>query len=208
MDPLTRKKIRFIGRLKSNKVLDRMAAPHVHRPPGRPPAGGYETIMELGTYRAEGREFPQRVVLVVVDRPDPKTGQLFLEPTYFFIVTNWTEEELSAEGCPDHYRKRGTFEDRLGEFNQAVGPHLSSPYFRENEAILLLSLLAFNLVNMLRNELEDSLGGCWDVKRFRNYVLQSGARIAKHSRRLIVYLAQAVTASMISTSAAISPHPY
>ena len=28
----------YVARIKSNKVLDRMAAPHLARPPGRPPA--------------------------------------------------------------------------------------------------------------------------------------------------------------------------
>lgn len=67
---------------------------------------------------------------------------------------------------------------------------MSSPTFRENEATFLLSLLAFNLSNMLRNELEDSLGGCWDLGRFRNTVLKAGARITKHSKRLILHLAK------------------
>jgi len=31
-----------------------------------------------------------------------------------------------------HYRKRGSFENRLGEFNAVIGPHLSSPKFRDN----------------------------------------------------------------------------
>ena len=92
----------------------------------------------------------------------------------------------------EHYRRRGTFEDRLGEFNQALGIQLSSPEFCENEATLLLGLLAFNLANLLRIELEDTLGGCWDLGRFRDYVLKAGGRVAKRSRRLIVHLAQAV----------------
>ena len=50
------------------------------------------------------------------------------------------------------------------------------PEFRENEATFLLSLLAFNLSNMLWNELEDSLGGCWDLGRFRDSVLKAGER--------------------------------
>ena len=36
------------------------------------------------------------------------------------------------------------------------------------------------------------VGGCWDLTRFRNYVLKAGGRVAKHSRRLIVHLAQPV----------------
>ena len=192
LDYLTRRNVRFLGRLKSNPVLDAMAEPHLRRPPGRPPLGGYETVVELGFYQAKSWEFPQRVLLVILDPPDPKTGQLFLEPDYFFLVTGWREEELDGPACLEHYRRRGTFEDRLGEFNQAVGMPLSSPEFRKNEATLLLGLLAFNLANVLRIELEDSLGGCWDLGRFRDYVLKAGGRVAKRAQRLVMHLAQAV----------------
>ena len=192
LDYLRRRKVRFLGRLKSNPVLDALAEPHLKRPPGRPPQGGYETVVELGLYQAASWEFPQRVLLVILDQPDPKTGQLFLEPDYFFLVSGWREEEMDGPACLEHYRRRGTFEDRLGEFNQALAVPLSSPEFRENEATLLLGLLAFNLANLLRVELEDTLGGCWDLGRFRDYVLKAGGRVAKRSRRLIVHLAQAV----------------
>jgi len=80
----------------------------------------------------------------------------------------------------------------LGELNGALGTQLSSPEFRENEATFLLCLLSFNLSNFLRCELEDDLGGCWDLKRFRNYVLKSGGRVVKHSRRLFLDVAAAV----------------
>lgn len=192
LDYLTRRKARFLGRLKGNAVLDALAEPHLKRPPGRPPREGYETVVELGPYQAASWEFPQRVLLVILDQPDPKTGQLFLEPDYFFLVSGWPEEEMGAVASLEHYRGRGTFEDRLGEFNQALGIQLSSPEFYENEATLLLGLLAFNLANLLRIELEDTLGGCWDLGRFRDYVLKAGGRVAKHSRRLLMHLAQAV----------------
>ena len=78
-----------------------------------------------------------------------------------------------------HYRKRGTFEDRLGEFNAAIGAHLSSPNFHENEITMLLAMLAFNLSSMLRNEFEDALGGCWDLSRFQASVLRAGGRVVK-----------------------------
>ena len=91
-----------------------------------------------------------------------------------------------------HYRRRGTFEDRLGEFQQAMGPHLSSAEFADNEATLLLSLLAFNLSSLLRIELEDDLGGCWDLARFQRSILKAGGRVVKHARRLWLQVAQSV----------------
>ncbi len=191
---MTDENIRFCGRIKKNNVLEEMAAPYLTRPVGRPPKGGYEDVIELGKYQAEGWRHPQRVILVIVDKPEAKTGQLALFPRYFFLITNWTEEQRSADEVLSHYRKRGTFEDRLGEFNAVIGCRLSSSVFAENEVTLLLGLLAFNLASMLRIEFEDELGGCWDLHRFQQSVLRTGARVVKHSRRLVIYIEESVSA--------------
>lgn len=190
MDALSSKSRRFVGRLKSNRKLDALAAPYIFRPAGRPPAGGYETTIELGSYQVDSWEHAQRLILVVVDQPDSKTGQLNLMPRWFFLVTNWSQESRSADALLDHYRKRGTFEDRLGEFNESIGVHLSSQGFKENEATMLLALLAFNLNTICRNELEDSVGGCWDMRRFVLSVLKVGGEMVKHSRRLMLRIAE------------------
>ncbi len=193
MDELTRQNVRFCGRIKKNVVLERLAKPHLKRRPGRPPAGGYEDVIELGKYRADKWEYAQRLILVIVDKPDPISGQLNLQPKYFFLITNWPPALRSGEELLAHYRKRGTFEDRLGEFNEVIGPHLSSPDFDENEVTMLLAMLGYNLSSMLRNELEDALGGCWDLHRFQQTVLRAGGRVVKGSRRLWVHLEESVS---------------
>ena len=148
--------------MKKNAVLDELATPYISRRPGRPPSEGYEYTVELDKYQAKGWQHAQRLIVVVVDRPDPATGQLNLMPKYFFHITNWMESERSAADVLFHYRQRGTFEDRLSEFQEVIGPHLSSPNFAENEATMLVSLWSYNLSSMLRIELEDALGSCWD----------------------------------------------
>lgn len=192
LDWLTEEAVRFIGRLKSNAVLERMAEPYLVRPVGRPPKEGYETVVELGNYQAESWKHPQRVLLVIVDRPDPTTGQLLLLPEYFFLVVGWKEQELDGSAALDHYRQRGTFEDRLGEFQQAIGVRLSHNDFHANEALLRLSLLAFNLASTLRLEYEDEAGSCFDLARFQRDVLKAGGRVVKHARRLVLLVAQVV----------------
>lgn len=192
LDFLTEEKIPFLARLKSNARLQDLAAPYLRRPVGRPPKHGREVLVELGRYQAESWRYAQRVILVIVDCPDPKTGQLFLEPDYFFLVTSYAAEERPAEERLERYRQRGTFEDRLGEFRQWIGPKLSSQEFASNEATLLLALLAFNLTNMLRCELEDGAGACWDLGRFQKSVLKAGGRVVKKAHRVIVDLAAAV----------------
>ena len=192
LDLLTDENIPFLARLKANARLQELAAPHLRRPPGRPPKEAHEELVELGTYQAESWRHAQRVILVIIDRPDPKTGQRTLEPDHFFLVTSYAPVERPAQERLESYRKRGTFEDRLGEFRQWIGPKLSSPEFPANEATLLLALLAFNLANMLRCELEHGGGACWDLGRFQKSVLKAGGRIVKKARRVIVDLAQAV----------------
>ena len=76
MDELTNQNVHFCGRIKKNAVLERLAEPHLKRPP----AGGYEDVIELGKYQADGWQHAQRLILVIVDKPDFATGQLNLIP--------------------------------------------------------------------------------------------------------------------------------
>jgi len=190
LDAIDDQGVRFVGRIKDNAVVERMAAPHLVRRPGRPLKEGDEFAVDLGPYRAASWTRPYRLVLVVIDLPDPKTGLRNLFPKYFFLVTNWRPEEKASWALVEHYRRRGTFEDRLGEFN-AIGSGLSAGSFDANETALLLKLLAFNLAGVLRGEMEDATGSGWDLARLQKTVLKAGARVFEHGRRLILDVAQA-----------------
>jgi len=61
-----------------------------------------------------------------------------------------------------------------------------------HESLLRLSLLAFNLASMLRIEYEDKAGSRIDLGRFQRDVLKAGGRVAKHARRPVLHVAQAV----------------
>ena len=187
--------VSFVGRIKNNAVLDAIAQPYLRRRPGRPSQEGDELAIEVGPYRAASWTRPYRLVLVRIDLPDPKTGLRQLFPHYFFLVTNWTMKQRDAESLLGHYRNRGTFEDRLGEFNAVIGPGLPAEAFEANEASLLLKLLAFNLAGMIRGELEDSGDSGddsgWDLHRVQQTVLKAGARVAEHGGRLMVDVAKA-----------------
>jgi hypothetical protein len=191
LDVLDDEAVRFVGRIKNNARLDALAQPYLSRAPGRPTKEGDEFAVELGDYQAARWTRPYRVVLVVIDLPDRKTGLRDLFPHSFFLATNWRVEQRSGWDLVEHYRRRGTFEDRLGEFNAAIGNGLSAGSFAANEASLLLKLLAFNLAGMLRGELEDASGCGWDLKRVQQTVLKAGARVVEHGRRVIVDVARA-----------------
>jgi len=145
--------------------------------------------------------------LLVINLPDPKTGMRELFPRYFFLVTHWREEQRGGWELLEHYRYRGTLEDRLGEFNGAIGSGLSAGSFAANEASLLLKLVAFNLAGMLRGELEDASGCGWDLKRVQQTVLKAGARVVEHSRRLIVDVALALALALAPARSRHHWHP-
>ncbi|MEA1938105.1 MAG: IS1380 family transposase [Pseudomonadota bacterium] len=191
LDAIDDEGVAFTGRIKRNAVLDRLAEPYLSRPPGRPTKDGDEFAIDIGPYRAASWTRAYRLVLVIVDMPDPKTGLRRLFPRYFFLITNKQKHRRKACEILDHYRKRGTFEDRLGEFNGVIGGSLPAASFAANEASLLLKLLAFNLAGILRGELEDSSGNGWDLKRVRQTVLKAGARVVEHGRRLFVDVSKA-----------------
>ena len=183
LDELTDRKIPFVMRIGNNAALKRIAAEEVFRPAHRPPLGGYEWAFDVGPYQAASWKHPQRLILVIVDKQG-EDGRLKLFPDYFFLVTSWPKAQRGAYAILDHYRKRGTFEDRYGELNQALRARLSSPSFVENEATLLLSFLAYNLAETLRRETEVATGSGWDMGRFQQTVLHVGARLTKGARRL------------------------
>ena len=188
-------------RLPENSVLERLADPYLPRPAGRPPKDGYEFVVELTGYMNPKWKKPYRMILVVVDKPG-KNGLLSLFPHHFFIVTNWPAERMSPREVLAHYRKRGTFEDRLGEWN-ALGVNLSQDSFADNEVTLLLSMLAFNILEILRGEMEsaadprenpphtpDCFG--WDMGRFRSVMLKVGGKLSRASRRLWLDIAEGI----------------
>lgn len=190
--------VRFTVRLPDNPVLQRLAQPYLVRPQGRPPKEGYEYAIELTGYRNPKWNKSFRVILVVVDKP--KDGQLSLAPEYFFLCTNWPKESRSPEECLDHYRQRAVFEDRLGEWNN-MRVKLSLDDFSKNEAILLLSLMAFNLMGIIRREAESAHdpranpphtpeGSGWDMGRTRNVLLKAGSVLVRSGRRLLFDLVE------------------
>jgi hypothetical protein len=91
----------YVARIKNNKVLDRLAAPHLHRPPGRPPVEPRVWFHEM-SYAAGSWSRPRRVVLVVLEQPD----DLLLR--HFWLLTSISANTLGGEALLGLYRQRGT----------------------------------------------------------------------------------------------------
>jgi len=192
----------YVARLRNNAALDRMAAPHMKRPPGRPPVDGRVWFHEM-TYQAQSWSKARRVVLVVVERPD----QLLLDR--FWLITSVAETAMSAEDLLAHYRQRGSAENAFGELMDVLDPALSSAArakthyrgrklpslpsetdaFARNEALLLLNLLAYGVMHAGRRCMEAATRTGWSLRRYRERVLKAGGRILIHARRATMVIA-------------------
>lgn len=193
----------YVARIKNNAVLDRMAEPHLRRPPGRPPTEPRTWFYET-TYRAESWSRHRRVVLVILERP----GELFLH--HFWLITNWTEEQMSGESLLEMYRERGTAEGYMGELMDVLDPALSSSprpkshyqnrlvtnpnpsgdSFAINEVRLLLNVLAYNVAHAARVMVEMATREGWSLRRLRERVLRVAARVLLHGRRAVLVIGE------------------
>ncbi len=68
--------------------------------------------------------------------------------------------------------------------------HLPSRSFKENEATMLLALPSFNPSLLGRIELEESVGGSWDLTRIPPFVRQVGPDTTRHLPRLMLRIAE------------------
>lgn|SRR5512139_328957 len=193
----------YVARLRNNKALDRLAAPHLKRPRGRPPAEPRVWFHEM-TYRAGSWSHGRRVVLVALERPD----QLLLD--HFWLITSLDAGAMPAADLLEHYRQRGTAEGNLGELMHVLAPALSSAprpkrhyrdrrlpilptgmdAFARNEALLLLHLLAYEVLHTGRRLMETATKTGWSLRRFRERVLRAGGRIVLHARRATLVIAE------------------
>lgn len=192
---------RYVARLKTNQRLERMAWPHVERVTVNDEPEERLHTVEL-EYAADTWSRPRRVVLVIDECPDE------LLPRYFFLLTNASVEEVSGEELVARYRQRGNTEKDYGEWMNALDLSLSSTNrpnetyrgrrirqhgepvdsFAVNEANLLVSLLAANLLHAARVLGRRAHAQLSSRETFRKEVLKAAARVARSSRYVTLWI--------------------
>jgi len=202
---------RYVFRLKKNPVLDRLAAPFLTRPVGRPP-DHIRTWMHELTYAAKSWPNERRVLLVVIDDP----AERFLgdpQLRYFFLVTNYKRREKNGETLLEHYRQRGTCETWIGQLKREISPLLNADTFHENQVNLVLFALAYQFGVLLAKLQAQTAGATvrMQLATVRTHLLKVAARVILHARRVIVQIAeeafepwQAIFAALKNAAADVS----
>jgi len=199
---LEARRVEYLARIRNNAVLNKMAEPHLKRPPGRPPEKPRTWCHEY-RYQAEPWNRARRVVLVVLERPD----DLFLH--HFWLVTNIPKQRCGGEDLLAQYRQRGKAEAHFGELMDVLNPALSAsprPWsdpdrppaltdtgvYRNNETLFLMHVLAYQFLHTGRSVMEQATGQGWSLRRFRERLLRAAARVVKKGRRLTFVVAWSV----------------
>ena len=197
--------VHHVARLRANPALDRLAAPHMKRPAGRPPTEPRMWTHEL-QHQASTWDEPRRVVLVVKERE----GDLLLDR--FFLVTSISRFQMNGDALLEHYRQRGKAEGHMGELMDVLAPALSSTNrpkthlrgktpkttapavdaFACNEVRLLIAMLAYQTMHVARRAMARATGSPWSLRRLRERVLRGGGRLIISARRMTLILAEAV----------------
>ena len=133
----------YVIRLKANRNLYQLAEERVFYD-NHHPWDEKEVYYHSVSYQAASWFKPRRVCI----RSTREVGELLFK--HSFIVTNFSEN-ISAKRVFETYNKRGTMENYIKEAkNSFFFDKTDSPRFIENEARMMISLLAYNLVNFLR----------------------------------------------------------
>lgn len=198
---LEKRRVGYVARIKNNACLKRLAEPFVGAvasPSGSPSNLEFHEL----SYQAKSWSRARRVVLVLQHEPE----ELF--PDYFFLLTNWSHEQMPAASLLALYRRRGKAEGHFGELMSVLEPALSSTRrpkshyrgeqpkkryasqdpFAANEVKLLLNALAYALAHAVRCLLEKVTGQGWHLKRLLERVLRVSALVVLHARQVTVIL--------------------
>ena len=108
LDQLDERDVSYAFRIPTNRDLQQWEEILAVRPPGRPPEVPRIWTHNV-TYQAATWKAPRHVVVVVQERP----GELYLHT--FFILSSFTEDEMSADETVDFYRERALIENHIGE---------------------------------------------------------------------------------------------
>lgn len=171
----------YVIRLKANRNLYRLAEEFVYYDNNHP-WDEKEVYYHSVSYQANSWTKPRRVCI----RSTREVDELLFN--HAFIVTNFSEN-ISAKRVFETYNKRGTMENYIKEAkNNFFFDKTDSPHFLENEAGMMISLLAYNLVNFLRTICFDPKWKGLQVNTIRLRLFKMAGELVRTARQLYLKL--------------------
>ena len=141
-----------------------------------------EVVYSSTSYQAKSWSKERRVCIKSTREAD----ELLFRHEY--IVTNYSNN-VSAETVFRTYCKRGTMENFIKEAkNGFYFDKTDSPSFLENHARMMVSLLAYNIVNFMRTLCFKSGSASMQVDTIRLKLFKVAGKLVRTGRRLLLKL--------------------
>lgn len=134
------------------------------------------------SYRAKSWSQERRVCI----KSTREAGELIFRHEY--VITNCSEN-LSAEKIFYTYQNRGTMENFIKEAkNGFYFDKTDSSTFLENHARMMISLLAYNIVNFMRTLCLSAKEATLQIDTLRLHLFKVAGKLVRSSRRLLLKL--------------------
>lgn len=134
------------------------------------------------SYRAKSWSQERRVCI----KSTREAGELIFRHEY--VITNCSEN-LSAENIFYTYQNRGTMENFIKEAkNGFYFDKTDSSTFLENHARMMISLLAYNIVNFMRTLCLSAKEATLQIDTLRLHLFKVAGKLVRSSRRLLLKL--------------------
>src|SRR5699024_7158072 len=171
----------FVVRLKHNNNLYRLAEEFV-LVDNNHPWDEIEVYYRSVSYQATSWTKPRRVCI----RSTREIGELLFD--HAFVVTNFSEN-ISSERVFEIYKKRGTMENYIKEAkNSFYFDKTDSTRFIENHARMMISVLAYNIVNFLKTCCFDKKWKGLQVNTIRLRLLKIAGKLVSTARQMYLKL--------------------
>ena len=171
----------YVIRLKSNRNLTRLAEELVFYDDNHP-WDEKEIYYHSVPYQAASWTRPRRVCI----RSTREAGELLF--SHVFIITSFSKN-ISPKRVFETYNKRGTMENYIKEAkNSFYFDKTDSPRFIENHARLLISVLAYNVINFMRTICFEKSWKTLQIDTIRLRLFKVAGKLVNTARRIYMKL--------------------
>jgi len=171
----------YVVRLKSNRKLTQLAEELVFYDNNHP-WDEKEIYYHSVPYQAASWTKPRRVCI----RSTREAGELLFN--HVFIVTSFSKN-ISPKRVFETYNKRGTMENYIKEAkNSFYFDKTDSPRFIENHARMMLSVLAYNIINFMRTICFENNWKTIQIDTIRLRLFKVAGKLVSTARRMYLKL--------------------
>ena len=171
----------YVIRLKSNRNLTRLAEELVFYDDNHP-WDEKEIYYHSVPYQAASWTRPRRVCI----RSTREAGELLFN--HVFIITSFSKN-ISPKRVFETYNKRGTMENYIKEAkNSFYFDKTDSPRFIENHARMLISVLAYNVINFMRTICFEKSWKTLQIDTIRLRLFKVAGKLVSTARKIYLKL--------------------